>query len=140
MAKRSRNTRRSAISSHTLNHSIARPLLRLTTVPIGLSPVFTRKRSTENAVRRASDRRRFTANQHTKLAITAGAARLNIPPQHKTTGRTITPKLRYAVPERVGVCLRRRARREVLFALQRTGAGSNKKRRGRNSLSNISCR
>lgn len=47
--------------------------------------------------------------------------------------------LRFAVPERVGICARRAARREVLFAKRRTrrGAGS---RKHRNYFSEVSCR
>lgn len=42
-------------------------------------------------------------------------------------------------PDRVIVCARRRSRREVLFALGRTGKGA-KSRRSRNMFSDVSCR
>lgn len=49
------------------------------------------------------------------------------------------PKLHFAVPERVGVCVRRKQRREVLLAL-RLGKKGSRGRRRRNPWSGVSCK
>lgn len=46
---------------------------------------------------------------------------------------------KFAAPPEVGVCVRRKSRREVLFALRRTGKGA-KSRRRRNAWSGVSCK
>lgn len=48
-------------------------------------------------------------------------------------------KLRFAVPKDVGVCVRRKSRREVLFALRKTGKGARSRRR-RNEWSGVTCK
>lgn len=55
--------------------------------------------------------------------------------------REVFPSLRlgFAVPSKVAACVRRKSRREVLFAIKGTGPGSRQKRRRRNELSNIQC-
>lgn len=47
-------------------------------------------------------------------------------------------KVRFARPDLVGVCLRRKTRKEVLFALGKTGRGSGRPRRF-NQWSKIKC-
>lgn len=47
---------------------------------------------------------------------------------------------RFKLPLQVMVCLRRKARREVLHALHRTGKGGARKNRRRNEYSDISCK
>lgn len=46
----------------------------------------------------------------------------------------------FAVPKRVAICIRRKQRREVLFALKRSGKGSKARRRRRNYYSDVSCK
>lgn len=48
-------------------------------------------------------------------------------------------RLGFAVPSKVAACVRRKSRREVLFAIKGTGAGARQKRRRRNQLSNLQC-
>lgn len=45
----------------------------------------------------------------------------------------------FAVPDRVAVCVRRKRRKEVIFALNKTGAGAKSKRRRKNAYSNVGC-
>jgi len=47
-------------------------------------------------------------------------------------------RLGFAVPEKVVRCVRRKQRREVIFAKRRTGAGA-RSRRSRDMWSNVSC-
>lgn len=46
---------------------------------------------------------------------------------------------KFAIPDHVAVCVRRKQRREVLHALKKTGAGARAERRRRNYLSEVSC-
>lgn len=47
---------------------------------------------------------------------------------------------KFAVPEKVAVCVRRKQRREVIFAKGRAGKGAKARYRRRNDRSNVSCR
>lgn len=48
-------------------------------------------------------------------------------------------RLGFAVPEKVVRCVRRKQRREVLFAVRKTGAGSRARYRRRDEWSDVSC-
>lgn len=65
----------------------------------------------------------------------------------KVVTKTAKRKVRYdrsvfgfAVPKRVELCIRRKQRREVLFAMRRTGKGSHALVRRRNHYSEVSCK
>lgn len=49
-------------------------------------------------------------------------------------------KFTFAVPRAVELCVRRAKRRQVLFAMRRTGKGSRKLRRRRNYWSGVTCK
>ena len=49
-------------------------------------------------------------------------------------------KFAFAVPRKVVVCVRRKQRREVLFAMRRTGKGAKRRIRRRNHWSEVSCK
>lgn len=49
-------------------------------------------------------------------------------------------KFRFTVPKHVAICIRRKQRRETLFALSKTEKGSRQRRRRRNHYSDVSCR
>lgn len=53
--------------------------------------------------------------------------------------RRVPSALRFANPKRVITCIRRRTRRQVLFALKKTGKGSGAKRRRYTDASHIRC-
>ena len=46
----------------------------------------------------------------------------------------------FTIPKKVSLCVRRHQRREVLFALKKTGKGSRKRERRRNYFSDVSCK
>lgn len=48
-------------------------------------------------------------------------------------------RLGFAVPSKVAVCVRRKQRREAIFAFGRAGKGAAAKRRRRSEFTNISC-
>lgn len=48
-------------------------------------------------------------------------------------------KLAFAVPRKVSLCVRRKQRREVMFAMRRTGKGARAVRRRRNQFSDVRC-
>lgn len=47
---------------------------------------------------------------------------------------------RFEKPENVAICIRRKERREVLFANRKRGKGSRQRKRRRNEYSDVSCR
>lgn len=51
----------------------------------------------------------------------------------------LTPRIAFANPERVVTCIKRKTRRQVMFAMRKTGKGAQRRRRHRNWRSNISC-
>lgn len=61
----------------------------------------------------------------------------------KPAVRKFSPSLpfgtRFADPRRTVICVRRKERKEVLFALKRTGKGARARRRRRNFFSEVSC-
>jgi len=48
-------------------------------------------------------------------------------------------RLGFAIPEKVVVCVRRKQRREVIFATGSAGKGARQKQRRRNYMSEVSC-
>lgn len=48
-------------------------------------------------------------------------------------------RLAFLQPKRVWICVRRKMRRQVLFAQNLTGKGGRQRRRRRNELSNVRC-
>lgn len=66
------------------------------------------------------------------------------PTKRKASGRPfslLTPdKFRFAVPDKVLVCVRRKQRREVLHALKKTGKGSRSRFRRRNYNTEVACK
>lgn len=88
------------------------------------------------------DRRAFHPDGKTKRPIDAvprSAARLKVAPASVRQNPLKLPgRVAFTAPNGVAVCVRRKNRREVLFALNRTkkGAGSPKRR---NSWSDVKC-
>lgn len=48
--------------------------------------------------------------------------------------------IRFAVPEKVALCVRRQQRREVMHAIKKAGKSGGQKRHRRNQWSNVSCK
>lgn len=69
------------------------------------------------------------------------ASRIELAPAKpvRSKGHYTPDVFRFTSPKKVAICVRRQRRREVLFALRKTGKGSRSKRR-RNDHSDISCR
>lgn len=65
-------------------------------------------------------------------------------PNRNKMGRAGKPahhyKVAFSVPRKVELCVRRQRRRQVLFAMRRTGKGSRAVRRRRNYWSGVSCK
>lgn len=53
--------------------------------------------------------------------------------------RSLSSRVQFAQPENVLVCVRRKRRKEVLFAKQKTGRGKKQRRPRRGRWSSISC-
>lgn len=66
-------------------------------------------------------------------------------PRNKIGGKKATQwsrptRFAFRVPKKVELCVRRAKRREVLFAMRRTGKGSRARRRRRNYWTGVSCK
>lgn len=60
--------------------------------------------------------------------------------KRKRGGNYVADVFKFNTPSAVGVCIRRKRRKEVLFALNRAGKGSRSRKRRRNENSDVSCR
>lgn len=98
-------------------------------------PLVFRLSSSPNYLRELQDRRRYQPDG--RLYGYSGTRVLKSPRQ--LVNRGTKTSLSFIRPHRVLVCVRRRRRREVLFAKRRTGQVG-QKRPVRNYLSNISCK
>lgn len=58
----------------------------------------------------------------------------------RARGMSSPETIRFSIPNHVAICVRRKRRREVLFALGKTGKGSKKFRRRRNYYSGVNCK
>lgn len=88
------------------------------------------------------DRRRFEPVDTFPKGKFHRSARLVVHPNknNKSAAKgTVPSRVKFAVPREVAMCVRRKQRREILFAMRRTGKGSRAKRRRRTFYSNISC-
>jgi len=90
--------------------------------------------SQQSAVLQSGDRRLFQPDRSTAPphAAVRSAARV-------TAGASNLASLKFADPKLVALCVRRKVRKEVLFAIKKTRKGSGASRR-KNFWSNISCK
>lgn len=61
------------------------------------------------------------------------------PNRNKDKSNVVPHKVRFAVPKEVSLCVRRKQRRQVLFALNKRGKGSRARRRHRSEFSDVKC-
>lgn len=128
MAKR-RNRDRSEQRDST---HIASSLLRPTVIPDLLSLI--------------EDRRTFNPAEYYPKGTSKLSSEIGIAPVKRSgvkRGKNVAfqPDIfRFKMPEKVALCVRRKSRREVLFALRKTGKGSRMVKRRRNRYSEISCK
>lgn len=100
------------------------------------------------------DRRRFTfahrVDERRGRSLSGGVASVSVRPR-KASRRSVLARdaassinfreaKKYDNPKHVDICVKRHQRREVLFALLRTGRGSKKKERRRNEESDVHCK
>lgn len=89
-----------------------------------------------------SDNRRFHPEPHIKPvgSLKRSATQLVVPPAKKTAPRASLPhQVAFKAPAHVVVCVRRKQRKEVLFAKKLTGRGSRARKHHRNTWSGIKC-
>lgn len=109
------------------------------------NPIATRSVLSNNILTDIEDRRLYDPMQDYRPArgLSKYAAEIGIKPykQRKNSARkAMTPDVfRLNVPVKVAVCVRRKKRREVLFAKKRTGKGARAIRRRRNYYTEVSC-
>lgn len=93
-------------------------------------------------LRELEDRRQWhpqPKHLRTPAVTRSGAARLQLSkrPTSTRTANQLSQRVAFASPKHVLVCLRRKIRREIFFALKLKGRGGSRKR---NPWSNYSCR
>lgn len=91
----------------------------------------------------SEDRRTYhPAQQRPAGALIRRATRLVVSPTHSLGGAVknkLPAAVQFAQPRAVAICVRRRARREVLHALRLTKRGSGSGTRRRNTYSKVKC-
>lgn len=92
------------------------------------------------------DRRQFTPEPYTRVAfaLPRKAAHLVVKQPSQKPAKAMYPGVlpsgvSFRVPDRVAICVRRGRRKEVLFALNKTGKGAHSPKK-RNSFSKVSCK
>lgn len=130
MARRKSSKRQRDVTTPSLGpiHSNPLRLLPLSPIVVPLPPV-----SRDLVLAHGVDRRLFRPDRSTAppAAVRRSAARVVAKGPHAYS-------LTFSDSRLVGLCVRRKVRREVLFALRKTRKGAGAKRR-RNFWSNISC-
>lgn len=94
-------------------------------------------------VRALEDRRRFHPMRSLRpaAALRRSSRRLLVSqsPTSNLAGRFPPTGLSFAAPRKVAVCVRRKTRREVIFAMRKRGKGAASRKRRRNGFSQIGC-
>lgn len=105
--------------------------------PFGLPP-FNALLQLRALAKSLEDRRRFhpLGALRPVAAVSRSARRLRITP--KRAGFFPEPGLSFSVPREVALCVRRKERREVIFAKRKGGKGARSRRR-RNRWSDVRC-
>lgn len=106
-----------------------------------LSAAERRRRYFDDLVRSQEDRRRFDPRRSLAppgaLSRAARVLRVASPSQYSTDPGRVPVGITFAAPEKVAICVRRRVRKEVLFAKGRGGGGNRPPRR--NYWSDVQC-
>lgn len=142
MKKNRRNQRVTAERDDTDITTDSEVLRQFIQTPKPYKPVSFSLPAPSPALKAFSDLRRWHPDKvRAADSLPRSAARLQI-----AQGKTSFPKrsalpwrIGFAQPKGVAVCVRRKSRREVLFALNRTGAGARAYRRRRNEWSSVKC-
>lgn len=124
--------RRSKDRTRDISTPIASPLR---SVKVYTSPSF---------LAMLEDRRLFDPLRHAVAkSFVRSSSRLvvpNVARSNKTIVRSVSPAVKFSVPSHVAVCIRRKKRREVLFA---RGVGGSRRRQRRprwSEFSSVNCR
>lgn len=103
------------------------------------TPIATRG-AAFRSILQLEDRRLFEPVDTFPRALFHRSARL-VPSINTNVKRSnhVPTGISFNVPEEVSLCVRRKQRREVLFAKRRTGKGARARRRRRGPFSSVSC-
>lgn len=97
----------------------------------------------DTPLQQIEDRRRWHPLRYLAPAATLGSrsarSLVERSPKSKSVSRFPSLRLGFAVPEKVAVCVRRKTRKEVIFAKKVAGKGASARRRKRNPFSEIRC-
>lgn len=124
----------SDIASEPLQ-KLLRPQIQHTAPVVHPSPTKILK----NTLRQIEDRRTYHPQgaQRPARSLERSQHRLVIP-QKKNAPR-LSNRVQFDAPKRVLICIRRKIRKEVLFAKRKTGKGARARRHRRNYFSEVTC-
>lgn len=94
------------------------------------------------SVRTLEDRRDFHPERDFRPALSLSRlARRLVPVRSKVYKRSeaLTSRMMFAVPKKVAKCVRRKERREVMFASKKSGKGARQRVRRRDYWSDVKC-
>lgn len=147
MARRQKSSNKSTQRDDTDIATDSEVLRKFITTPKPYAPIVTAPLHLPSF-----DARRFHPEPITRpIAEPRSASRLTLPRQSAVSSQgvvqtpsrnsrkgTLPATVAFSQPKQVSVCIRRKARREVLFAKQRTNKGA-RARRNRNQWSDVKC-
>lgn len=133
MARKSKSIGRSAQASAFANRPVAAPSVR----PSSLLAELARSLS-PSPLLEFEDRRTWHPDGLNRPARASVRSATRLLPT-RSYSSVVSPGVRFAVPGQVLVCVRRQARREVIFAKRLAGRSGGGKRR-RNPYSSVSCK
>lgn len=133
MARRSRN--------HTTEEERDDPLIANLLAPIAPAPLLSPSYSpSHDLLTEIEDRRSFHPDAFFRSALDTEGRNVNPKARHKPGPFSRIDFPAFDTPSRqVAVCIRRKTRREVIFAKKKRGKGARARRRRRNYYSNIRC-
>lgn len=125
MARKSRSNRRSAHTPVVASPEPLPGLLRpITPQPVITVPLVERDERLYTPIRPLPPR--GPGGSPTRLTV-------------RRTGSFSRARIRFANPEAVDICRKRKDRREIMFALRKTGKGAKQRRRKQKHYSGIAC-
>lgn len=137
MAKKSRKDK----SRSATPMSVARPRSLLQIHPVVLKAMKSQTLQTlRQRLRTIEDRREWHPLGPRRSARSFNAAHHQlVVKQPRKQSHKVPKGIRFHAPRKVLICVRRKVRREVMFALNKRGKGSARRNRRRNWYSAISC-
>jgi len=93
----------------------------------------------KNTLRQIEDRRTYHPQADKRPARSLNRSQHSLVIRDKKTSPRLSHQVQFDAPKRVLICIRRKMRKEVLFAKSKTGKGARARRHQRNYYSEVTC-